>query len=522
VSQEARAIGFNGLVDLASADLGGEALAASDDFFASAQSMLAPGPAVFLPGKYTERGKWMDGWESRRKRGPGHDYCLVRLGAPGQVLALDIDTSHFVGNHPAFASVEGTLAPAGASAAELLQCPFQELLAQAPLLPGSHNLFVARAAGAVSHLRLSIFPDGGVARFRAYGKVDPSWRQPLLDDATREHVSADLLDLAALENGALALACSDAHFGGMNNLLLPGRAPNMGSGWETRRRRGPGHDWLVIQLAARGTPRVIEVDTHHFKGNFPERCAIDAIDAEGARPSDLVASDAWRPLLAETPLRADHRHFYAGAELRSGAPSSHLRLRIFPDGGVSRLRVWGHVGAERGRLGAEAVERLNGASEAAAREALLRCCGATRWVDALLAARPFASADALFQAATTAWRSLQPDDYLEAFSHHPEIGADLEELRRKFASTADLSQSEQAGVASASEDTLLTLRRQNQAYRARFGYPFIVCATGKSGQEMLALLERRLGNSPEVEIGVAASEQERITQLRLEKLQELL
>jgi allantoicase len=501
---------------LASAELGGEALATSDDFFASAQSMLAPGPAVFVPGKYTERGKWMDGWESRRKRGPGHDYCLVRLGAPGTVSAFDIDTAHFVGNHPAFASVEGAYVPGDVPADEVLKQPFRELLVQAPLLPGSHNLFVARAAGVVTHLRLNIFPDGGVARFRAHGKVAPTWRTPRLDEATRAHVGAGSFDLAALENGALALACSDAHFGGMNNLLLPNRAPNMGSGWETRRRRGPGHDWIVIQLAARGVSRVIEVDTAHFKGNFPERCAIDGVDAEGARPSDLVASDAWRPLLPETPLRADHRHFFSGAELGGGAPLTHLRLRIFPDGGVSRLRVWGE--RTQARPSPEALERLNGASEAEAREMLARCCGATRWVDAVLASRPFSSAPTLFQAATAAWSSLQARDYLEAFSHHPEIGADLNELRRKFRSTADLSESEQAGAATASEATLLALRERTQAYRERFGYSFIVCATGRTADELLAVLEERLKSAPDVEIGVAAAEQAKITRLRLEKL----
>jgi allantoicase len=341
VSQESRPVAFTGLLDLASASLGSEVIACSDDFFAEAAGMLAPGAAVFVPGKYTGRGKWMDGWESRRKRGPGHDHCLLRLGVPGELQAFDIDTAHFVGNHPAFASIEGLLASSGElSLPELLQQPFQELLPQSPLLPGAQNLFVARPAGVVTHLRLNIFPDGGVARFRAYGKVAPSWKAPALDAETRPHVSSHLFDLAALENGAQALACSDAHFGGMNNLLLPGRASNMGSGWETRRRRGPGHDFLVIQLGARGTPRVLEVDTHHFKGNFPERFALDGIDAAGARPSDLVARSDWHELVPETRLEADKRHFYA-RELNAPGPLTHVRLRIFPDGGVSRLRVWG-------------------------------------------------------------------------------------------------------------------------------------------------------------------------------------
>jgi allantoicase len=518
VSQDARPVGFQGLIDLASAELGGEALATSDDFFASAQSMLAPGPAVFVPGKYTDRGKWMDGWESRRKRGPGHDYCLVRLGVAGEVLALDVDTAHFVGNHPAFASVEGTFAPREASVEQVLSGSFRELLPQAPLLPGSHNLFVPRAAGVVTHLRLNIFPDGGVARFRAYGKMAPSWRAPVLDEATRELVGPEWLDLAALENGALALACSDAHFGGMNNLLLPGRAANMGSGWETRRRRGPGHDWIVIRLAARGAPRVIEVDTNHFKGNFPERCAIDGIDAAGARPSDLVASEAWRPLLAETRLRADHRHFFRGAELSAAEPVTHVRLRIFPDGGVSRLRLWGERTTVPVRPSPEAVERLNALPEDEAREALRRCCGATRWVDSVLRARPFASPSELLEVAKDAWSALDARDYLEAFAHHPEIGADVGELRRKFAGTADLSLSEQAGALGASDATLGALALRNRDYRERFGYSFIVCATGKSAEEMLVLLERRLQHSPDVELGVAAAEQAKITRLRLEKL----
>ena len=327
-------------MDLASALVGGKALATSDDFFASMDNLIQPGCAVFVAGKFTDRGKWMDGWESRRKRGHGHDWCVLELGVPGILSAFDIDTQHFVGNHPAFASVEGLFAARGTPFADLDESRFQELLPQSPLLPGSQNLFVASAAGVVSHVRLNIFPDGGVARFRAYGKVSGAWYAPELDAETEPHVPPGCFDLAALQNGAVALACSDAHFGGMNNLLLPGRAENMGSGWETRRRRGPGSDWILIQLGARGLPRVIEVDTQHFKGNFPDRCAIDGIDAPGARPTDLIASDAWQPLLSETKLQADTRHFFHPTRPQR---ITHLRLRIFPDGGVSRLRVWGSI-----------------------------------------------------------------------------------------------------------------------------------------------------------------------------------
>jgi allantoicase len=331
---------FNGLIDLAGSLIGGKALATSDDFFAGMENLLLPGRAVFIPGKFTERGKWMDGWESRRKRGKGHDWCLLELGVPGSVLAFDIDTQHFVGNHPAFASVEGIFAPRGLPLPELLNGEFQELLPQVPLLANSQNLFVASTQSVVSHLRLNIFPDGGVARFRAFGTVSPAWSAPALDSFAEQRVPPGCFDLAALENGALALACSDAHFGGMNNLLLPGRAANMGSGWETRRRRGPGNDWIVIRLGARGIPRLLEIDTNHFKGNYPDRCALDVIDAPDARPTDLLDSDAWQPLLPESKLSADTRHFFE-SELLASSPASHVRLRIFPDGGVSRLRVWG-------------------------------------------------------------------------------------------------------------------------------------------------------------------------------------
>jgi allantoicase len=334
---------FSGLIDLAAKALGSRALGANDEFFAEASHLLLPERAVFIPGKFTDRGKWMDGWESRRKRGGGHDWCVLALGAPGDVIGFDVDTQHFVGNHPPFASVDGLWAPdAGATtdAAALAARPgWTELLAQAPLRPDSQNLFAAAPRGPVTHVRLNIFPDGGVARFRVFGRVQPDWAAPAaLDAEALAHVPADLRDLAAVKNGGLALACSDSFFGPMNNLLLPGRPVDMGGGWETRRRRGPGHDWILVRLGARGTPAVVEVDTNHFKGNFPDRCTLETLDAPaGARITDLIASTGWRPLVPETKLTADARHFFP---VTSGA-ATHVRLSIFPDGGVARLRVWG-------------------------------------------------------------------------------------------------------------------------------------------------------------------------------------
>jgi len=344
------AAAFSGLVDLAAAALGGRALGASDDFYAGAENLLRPGRAVFIEGKFTERGKWMDGWESRRRRArageTAHDWCVLALGAPGQVVGFDVDTQHFVGNHPPFASVDGLWAPeapaeSAALPALLSRGDWVALLEQSPLRPDAQNLFAAAPCGPVSHVRLNIFPDGGVARFRVFGRAHPRWEAPAeLDEEARAHVAPPLRDLAALANGGLTLACSDAFFGPMNNLLLPGRPDDMGGGWETRRRRGPGHDWIIVKLGARGAPAVVEVDTRHFKGNFPDRCALEAIDAPaGARITDLVASESWRPLVPEAKLRADARHFFTVAGWSSSV--THVRLNIFPDGGVARLRVWG-------------------------------------------------------------------------------------------------------------------------------------------------------------------------------------
>jgi allantoicase len=333
---------FENLVDLASRALGGMAVGASDDFFAEVARIIEPAEPHFDPERYTERGKWMDGWESRRKRGPGHDYCVIELGAPGSVRGFDIDTRFFVGNHPPFASIDGLRAPAGTPFSELAAAAWQPLLPEVRLRPGSRNLFAAEPLPFVSHVRLNVFPDGGVARLRVYGKVEPNERAPEHDEQSRVEVPSGLWDLGGLRNGGQVLACSDARFGAMNQLIFPGRARVMGEGWETRRGRPPDHrhDWIIVALARRGTLGVVEVDTHHYKGNFPERCSIEAADLAGASATELLRAADWRLLLPETPLSADTRHFFS-SELVHRGPLSHVRLNIFPDGGVSRLRLWG-------------------------------------------------------------------------------------------------------------------------------------------------------------------------------------
>lgn len=339
VNQESVAT-FNGLVDLAAESIGGRALYANDEFFAGVENLLKPGRGVFLPDEYTERGKWMDGWESRRKRQPGNDFAIVELGVAGKIRGLDIDTNYFLGNHPPYASVEAVSAARDASRDELLAMRWTEILPQSPLWPGSQNLFSVQEASTFTHVRLQIFPDGGVARFRVYGDVAPDWEHQDIDPKAAAQLERGEVDLALVRNGGLAFACSDMFFGPMNNLIAPGRAANMGGGWETRRRRGPGHDWILVRLGARGTVGLVEIDTNHFRGNYPDRCTLEGVDAAAARITDLIASRDFRPILPETKLSADTRHFYR-SDLAERGPFTHVRLSIFPDGGVSRLRVYG-------------------------------------------------------------------------------------------------------------------------------------------------------------------------------------
>ncbi len=327
---------FTDMVDLAAERSGGVAVAASDEFFAEKENLLKPGRGEFIPDMYTDRGKWMDGWETRRKRGPGHDWCLVKLAFPGRIRGFDIDTNHFLGNYPEYASVDGVATDTDTSVLELTEESVQwaEILPMTKLEGGSRNLFPVDCDTRWTHVRLNIFPDGGVARFRIHGEVLPDW--------ARLFEGGDLIDLAAVEHGGVAVLASDMFFSHMNNLIMPGRAPNMGDGWETRRRRGPGHDWIVLKLGKPGTIRRVEVDTGHFKGNFPDTCSLEGCFIKGDHPPAYLSSLAvdWQPLMPNVRLEPDKRHFF-DAEIKPAGVVSHVRLNIFPDGGMSRLRLHG-------------------------------------------------------------------------------------------------------------------------------------------------------------------------------------
>ena len=324
---------FTELPDLAALRMGGSVIAASDEFFAPKENLIQPGKAEWREGVYTDRGKWMDGWETRRRRTAGHDWAIVRLGLPGIVRGVVIDTTWFTGNFPEAASLDGCRsaddpAPgAQRTAAEGSALPWRPLLPKQPLQGNTANLFPVTDSALVSQVRLNIFPDGGVARLRIHGEVVPP-----------EHVfRTPPVDLAALAHGGLIVAVSDRHYGNPLHLLLPGPALNMGDGWETRRRRGPGHDWAIVKLGRRGIIERVELETDYFRGNAPGACMVESCDA----PAGFDAATArWETLVPESPVEPDAKHRWNDLPAH---PATHVRLNIYPDGGVARLRLIGRL-----------------------------------------------------------------------------------------------------------------------------------------------------------------------------------
>ncbi|HEY3952972.1 MAG TPA: allantoicase [Streptosporangiaceae bacterium] len=340
-----------GLPDLASRALRGSVVAASDDFFADAASLISPRPPVHQPGTFGPRGQLYDGWETRRRHLPdgslpgpdAHDWVVVRLGAPGVPHAVVVDTAFFTGNYPQSCSVQACTLPGYPGPAELAAAAWEEIVPRSPLSGGQQHTFpVTGPARRRTHVRLNIFPDGGVARLRVHGEVvaDPA----LADGLT--------VDLAAAELGADVVDCSDRYFSAPRNALAPGLPAVMGEGWETRRRRDTGNDWLIIRLAAPGVIALAEIDTLHYKGNAPGAAMLSVTDARRTPPG---GPDAWTVLLPRTRLQPDtaHRFRVAGPpeaqawppEAPAGQEATHARLDIYPDGGVARLRLYGSVTA---------------------------------------------------------------------------------------------------------------------------------------------------------------------------------
>lgn len=323
---------FTTLTDLAAERLGGKVLYATDDFFAEKENLILPTRGIFIHDKYTDRGKWMDGWESRRKRTPGHDWAVIQLATSGKITGFDIDTNFFLGNHPPHASIEAINLSNAEGITDWENLAWKEILPKSHLDPGSQNFYECQSDEIFTHLRLHIYPDGGVARFRVYGEVFKNWNAVLPNDT---------IDLAAAINGGQAIACNDMFFSAMSNLIMPNRGANMGDGWETKRNRTPNNrDWVIVKLAHKGTVEKIVVDTCHFKGNYPDSCSIEFCVSDN--DAEVINNGSWQTLLPQQKLSADNEHEFVN-EINAHGGITHVRLNIFPDGGISRLRLFGKI-----------------------------------------------------------------------------------------------------------------------------------------------------------------------------------
>ncbi|KIQ20372.1 allantoicase [Rhodococcus sp. MEB064] len=315
---------FLAFPDLASRALGGSVSAANDELFAQRENLIKPTAPFFDPTEFGHKGKVYDGWETRRRRDEGHDYAIVRLGAAGIVHGVVVDTAYFRGNYPPFVSVEAASIEGYPSAGDILNAHWHTLVDKSPADGDTANLYPVSDGRRWTHVRLSIYPDGGVARLRVHGEVVPDAR-----------FLGGTVDLLAAENGGRLVECSDAFYASPANIILPGRARNMGEGWENSRRRGGGNDFAVFALGVAGVPRHVEIDTSYYVGNAPGWASLRTVDA---RTADVDDPAAWTEVLARTAVQPDTRHML----LLDDAPAAtHLRLDVYPDGGLSRLRLFG-------------------------------------------------------------------------------------------------------------------------------------------------------------------------------------
>jgi allantoicase len=317
----------NGLVDLAQPRLGTKIVFKTDDFFAPANRIISSTDPVFKEGVFDKHGKWMDGWESRRKRSKGHDYIILKLGKPGTIKKVDVDTSHFNGNQPEMVSIEG----ANSNSKKIKQLKWQILLSKKKTKANSHHYFTVNIKKVFTHIKFNIFPDGGVARLKLYGSI-----------AKSNKLKNKKTNLSSLLNGASVIACNNEHFGKAENILAPGKAKNMGDGWETRRRRSKGYDWLILNTLSGKEINKIEISTHHFKGNFPSHCSLQAIYLPISKNFKQIvkSSTKWKYLLKNAKLSANKVHFFKN-NLMKKDKINFIKINIFPDGGISRFRIYG-------------------------------------------------------------------------------------------------------------------------------------------------------------------------------------
>ena len=316
------------MIDLAQKRLGTKVVYQTDEFFAKANRIIDSSEPIFIPNKFDNHGKWMDGWETRRKRNKGHDYLIIRLGKEGIISKLNISTLYFNGNQPEFASVEGCYSK---KKIPDKKAKWKLILNKKKTKPSSNNIFNIKNKSVFSHIKLNIFPDGGVARLRVYGKIV----------INKTQFKKKIINLSALSNGASIIACNNEHFGKAENILAPGNSKNMGDGWETRRSRGKNYDWVIFKCVT-GKIDNIQIDTHHFKGNYPDMCSIQAsyINEKKTNKFIIKNSKKWKLLLNKSKLKPHKKHLFKN-KLMKNNEVNYVRINIFPDGGISRVRIFG-------------------------------------------------------------------------------------------------------------------------------------------------------------------------------------
>jgi allantoicase len=464
------------MIDLISERVGGRIVACNDEFFAPAENLIRVNEPV-ANDEYTDRGKWMDGWETRRRREPGHDWVIIKLGLPGRIRRVTVDTSFFTGNYPEYFSMEAS----GVADAE--QAEWVEIVPRSKLASSAVAEFMVDDPHRAELIRFNIYPDGGVARLRVDG----------IPIAALELVCPDGdVDLGLASVGGTVADASDVHYSHPSSLLRPTSSAGMWDGWETKRRRDDGHDWVVVRLGMRGTVDRLLIDTSHFKGNAPGWVSAELSDDE----------KTWTKVVDRESIEPDKMNFVAVGRIAA----SSVRLSIHPDGGMARLRILGTP--DRTAAGARRIEYLNSLFGQAAVRFFYSTCASPAWVDDMIARRPFMTPAAVLDEAEIVFDSLNETDWLDAFAGHPRIGEHGDET----------SNSEQSGAASASRETIRDLIEVNREYEDKFGFTYIVYATGKTADEMLTIARARLDNDRETEIVNAAREQRRITATRLRRL----
>jgi len=320
----------NGMIDLAQSRLGTKVVYKTDEFFAPAKRIINPSAPVFKEGVFDKHGKWMDGWETRRKRNKGHDYLVLKLGKPGKIHKVDIDTSYFSGNQPSKVSLEACFSK---KKLPNKNSKWVKILNKKSTKPNSHHFFIIKSKFTFTHVKLNIYPDGGVARLRIYGSME-----------IKKKFGKKIINLTSVLNGAVPIACNNEHFGRAENILAPGIGKNMGDGWETRRSRGTNFDWLIIKCATTGKINKIQIDTHHFKGNYPDKCSLQAAYLSNKISSKAIVdrSKKWKLLLNKAKLNAHKKHNFQN-KLMKNKKVNYIRINIFPDGGISRIRAFGRA-----------------------------------------------------------------------------------------------------------------------------------------------------------------------------------